>query len=91
MPDPQNKKDQKMTPTEVTPEVDATKAAPQFNKPKIHWAASPGSFKTVELEEKLEAMRSRNWITERMIQQSQKHWNCTREQAIERLLAQTGK
>ena len=58
--------------------------------PKIHWAAAPGSIKTIELEEKLEAARSRNWITERMIEQSQKHWHCSREEAIERLLAQTG-
>jgi hypothetical protein len=58
--------------------------------PKIHWAAAPGSIKKIELEEKLEAARSRNWITERMIEQSQKHWRCSREEAIERLLAQTG-
>lgn len=58
--------------------------------PKIQWASAPGSIKKVELEEKLEAARSRNWITERMIEQSQKHWHCSREAAIERLLAQTG-
>jgi len=79
-----------MTTTEAT-KVDPAKAAPTAtNKPKIHWAAAPGSIKKIELEEKLEAMRSRNWITERMIEQSQKHWHCSREAAIERLLAQTG-
>jgi len=56
---------------------------------KIHWAAEPGKVKSIELEEKLEVMRARNWVTERMIEQSQKHWHCSREEALERLIEQT--
>ncbi len=74
------------TTTDEPPQAQAT--AKVVATPKIHWA-TPGSVKTIELEEKLEAARSRNWITERMIEQSQKHWHCSREAAIERLLAQT--
>jgi hypothetical protein len=70
--------------------VELAKAPATTARPKIHWAAAPGTFKKIELEEKLDVMRSRNWITERMIEQSQRHWNCSREEAIERLLAQTG-
>ena len=86
---PDRVKDHQMTTTEVAV-ADPAQAAPLAARPKIHWAAAPGSIKKIELEEKLEAMRSRNWITERMIEQSQKHWRCSREEAIERLLAQTG-
>jgi hypothetical protein len=56
---------------------------------KIHWAVAPASPSS-ELEEKFEAMRSRNWITDRMVEQYQKHWHCSREQALERLLAKAG-
>jgi hypothetical protein len=80
-------KDTQMTTTDIA--VDVAQAPATSAKPRIHWAEAPGTFKKVELEEKLEAMRSRNWITERMIEQSQRHWNCSREEAIERLLAQT--
>ena len=56
---------------------------------KIQWAAAPGSTNP-ELEARFEAMRARNWITDRMVQQYQKHWHCSREQALERLLPPTG-
>lgn len=88
MPERTKRKDRQMTTTEVAVAVDVAQAPATSAKPRIHWAAA-GTFKKVELEEKLEAMRSRNWITERMIEQSQRHWNCSREEAIERLLAQT--
>jgi hypothetical protein len=50
----------------------------------------PASARRAALEEKFEAMRARNWITERMVAQYQKHWNCTREAALERLLSKSG-
>lgn len=76
--------------------MDTTKTAPVnsassptiANQVNIQWAAIPGAVATVSLEEQYEAAKARNWINERMISQSQRHWHCTREQAIERLLAQ---
>jgi hypothetical protein len=47
---------------------------------KICWAVSP-------LDEKLDALKARNWISEDLIAFSAKHWHCSREEAIERLLA----
>lgn len=47
---------------------------------KIHWAPA-------DLDQELDALKSRNWISEDLIRFSQKHWHCTREQAVERLLA----
>jgi len=47
---------------------------------KIHWAPS-------DLDQELDALKSRNWISEDLIKFSEKHWHCTREQAVERLLA----
>jgi len=49
---------------------------------KIHWAATP-------LEQRVDALRARNWITEDLIGFSQKHWHCSRDEAIERLLTQS--
>ena len=66
----------------------ATSTPTVANQSTIQWAAAAGTVKMVSLEEQFEVARARNWITERMIAQSRKHWNCTREQAIERLLAQ---
>ena len=43
-----------------------------------------------EEQAKFEAMRARNWITDRMVEQYQKHWHCSREAALERLLAKVG-
>ena len=57
---------------------------------KIHWAGTPTQTSKEELERKFEAMRSRNWVTERMVEQYQKHWHCSREAALERLLAKAG-
>jgi hypothetical protein len=57
------------------------------NPTNIQWAGQPAAVKP-ELQEQYDIARARNWINERMISQSQKHWNCTRDQAIERLLAQ---
>jgi len=69
-------------------------AAPSTGKPlaasaKIQWAATPATPNS-ELEAQFEAMRSRNWITDRMVEQYQKHWHCSREVALERLLAKSG-
>jgi hypothetical protein len=49
---------------------------------RIHWAATPR-------EQQLDALRARNWITDELIGFSQKHWHCSRDEAIDRLLAQT--
>jgi hypothetical protein len=57
---------------------------------RIHWAGTPTQTPKDELERKFEAMRARNWITERMVEQYQKHWHCSREAALERLLAKAG-
>ena len=48
---------------------------------KIMWAATP-------LEQQVDALRARNWITEDLIGFSQKHWRCSREEALTRLLTQ---
>jgi hypothetical protein len=56
---------------------------------RIHWAAAAGTTNP-ELEARFEAMRARNWITDRMVEQYQKHWHCNREQALERLLPKAG-
>jgi hypothetical protein len=50
----------------------------------------PAQARRAALEQKFEAMRARNWITERMVDQYQKHWQCTREAALERLLSKSG-
>ena len=55
----------------------------------IHWADTSDNVRP-ELERQFEAMRARNWVTDRMVQQYQKHWHCSREAALERLLAKTG-
>ncbi|MEI8194918.1 MAG: hypothetical protein WCI73_03300 [Phycisphaerae bacterium] len=49
---------------------------------KILWATTP-------LEQQVDALRARNWITEDLIGFSQKHWHCSREEALERLLTQS--
>jgi hypothetical protein len=71
------------------PEAPVVSSSPTVaNQANIQWAVTPGAVKTVSLEEQYETAKARNWISERMISQSQRHWHCTREQAIERLLAQ---
>ena len=80
----------------TTTEVAAQTAAdPSQSKPttadaRIHWANAPTTGKLAELEAQFEAMRARNWITDRMVEQYQKHWHCSREVALERLLAKAG-
>ncbi|HVT79885.1 MAG TPA: hypothetical protein VHM90_04455 [Phycisphaerae bacterium] len=72
-----------MTTIETKSEI--SQAQPTSAEVKIHWAdAGQGR---PDLEQKFEAMRARNWITDRMVQQYQKHWHCSREVALERLLA----
>ena len=60
------------------------------NQNTIQWAESARSkpAEPINLDEQYEAAKARNWISERLITQSQRHWHCTREAAIERLLAQ---
>ncbi len=76
-------KDQAVTTIETKPEI--SHAEPTTAEARIHWAGAPAA--RPDLEEKFEAMRARNWITDRMVQQYQKHWHCSREVALERLLA----
>ena len=71
--------------TIVDTKSEIAQARPTTAEVKIHWA-TPASARP-DLEEKFEAMRARNWITDRMVQQYQKHWHCSREVALERLLA----
>jgi len=49
---------------------------------KIQWAQASAA------DQKFDALRARNWISEDLIQFSAKHWNCTREEAIVRLTAE---
>ncbi len=67
-----------------------SQSQPTVADTRIHWADS-GQASRPDLEQQFEAMRARNWITERMVQQYQKHWHCTREVALERLLSDSGK
>jgi hypothetical protein len=70
--------------------ADPTQSQPTTAETKIHWADTSSTARP-DLEQRFEAMRARNWMTERMVQQYQKHWNCGREAALERLLAKSGK
>ena len=54
---------------------------PDLTRP-IQWAQAS------ELDQKVEALRARHWVTEELIQFSSKHWHCTREEAIVRLTAE---
>jgi hypothetical protein len=76
-------KDQPVTIVETSTSI--AQAKPTSAEVKIHWAEAGGS--RPDLEQRFEAMRARNWITDRMVQQYQKHWHCSREVALERLLA----
>ena len=80
------------TTTESAPKVadEPGQSKPTSAETKIHWAGTPTQTSKDELERKFEAMRSRNWITERMVEQYQKHWHCSREVALERLLSKAG-
>ena len=82
----------KEIPVEIVDTVqrsDPTQSKPTSAETRIHWAAASAPRKA-ELEAQFEAMRARNWITDRMVEQYQKHWHCGREEALERLLAKTG-
>ena len=50
-------------------------------QPRIHWAGETDPARKLELEAKFEAMRARNWITERMVEQYQKHWQLPSREA----------
>jgi len=70
----------------VTP--NPTQSQPTIAETRIHWAQPTGTARP-ELEQQFQAMRARNWITDSMVQQYQKHWHCSREVALERLLAKS--
>ncbi len=70
---------------------DLVASAPTTAETRIHWAnTQPSSEHAATLERKFEAMRDRNWVTEKMVQQYQKHWHCSRQVALERLIAKVG-
>ena len=48
------------------------------------------SAKSQALADKYELMRSRNWITDRMVEQTQHHLHCSREEALEKLIGSAG-
>ena len=83
-------KDVDVSTTIETAKADPTQSQPTTADTRIHWADTSGTARP-DLEQKFEAMRARNWITERMVAQYQKHWHCAREVALERLLEKTGK
>jgi hypothetical protein len=63
------------------PEKSAEDASNSHTKPdptrKIMWAPNA------------EPSLDRNWLTEDLIHLSEQHWHCSRQEAIERLLAKT--
>ena len=71
----------------VETQASAASSAPTTAETRIHWADTTST--RPDLEQRFEAMRARNWITDRMVLQYQKHWHCSREVALERLLAKT--
>lgn len=73
---------------ESSVKVDPTLAQPTTAETRIHWADTDTSARP-DLEQRFEAMRARNWITDRMVLQYQKHWHCSREVALDRLLSKT--
>jgi hypothetical protein len=76
---------------QVTTNSETVQSQPTSANTGIHWAASAApSAKLEDLEQRFEAMKARNWMTERMVEQYMKHWHCTREAALERLLAKHG-
>lgn len=87
-------KDVSMVPTQEVA-AEATAESPKLSPPlttesRIQWAVPPTTAQAAELEANFEAMRSRNWITDKMVEQYQKHWHCSRLVALERLLAKAG-
>ncbi len=74
----------------IHPDItDPSQSQPTVAGTRIHWAdTTPASRPDLELQ--FQAMRARNWITDRMVQQYQKHWHCSREVALERLLSKSG-
>ena len=79
-----------ITETAAKPAQELSQSKPTTADTRIHWAsvATPATS-AADLEQKFEAMRARNWITDRMVQQYQKHWHCSREVALERLLSKS--
>jgi hypothetical protein len=69
-------------------QADVTQSLATSAQATIHWADTNSAVRP-ELERQFETMRARNWITDKMVQQYQKHWHCSREAALERLLAKT--
>ena len=78
--------------TQTAVRTEVSQSGPTSAETRIHWATQNAiTTEPAELERQFEAMRARNWITDKMVQQYQKHWHCTREVALERLLAKARK
>lgn len=56
----------------------------------VRMVAPETSAKSQALNDKYELMRSRNWITDRMVEQTQHHLHCSREEALEKLIGSAG-
>jgi len=79
-------------PATTAVKTDLSQSEPTSAETRIHWASQSSTVADpAALEQQFEAMRARNWITDKMVQQYQKHWHCTREVALDRLLAKAGK
>jgi hypothetical protein len=81
------KKEAPVNDTIQTINADLSHSNPTIANTGIHWADNTTT--RPELETQFEAMRARNWITDRMVQQYQKHWHCSRDAALERLLSKS--
>jgi hypothetical protein len=81
--------EQNVSDVAINSATDISRSEPTTAETRIHWAGTSDAV-SPELERKFEAMRARNWITDKMVQQYQKHWHCSRAVALERLLEKTG-
>jgi len=85
--DPRKETQMNANETKVATQDIAT-AKPTSAETRIHWASADDTV-SPELEQKFEAMRARNWVTDKMVQKYQKLWHCSRGVALERLINKT--
>lgn len=62
----------------------STPAAEEQVRPEAGRAISWAS--TEDIEQELELLKNRQWLSEALISNSQKHWHCSRLQAVKYLL-----
>ena len=69
--------------------VDApvSRATPAAAEHLLPQAGRPSHWVTVDdIEQELELLKNRKWLSEELIARSQKHWHCSRLQAVKYLL-----